>query len=50
MIHRLRRRHRIVILVLAVVLPLILGAALRARRVPQPMAELPPPARAGTGR
>ena len=51
MIRRLRRRHRLAILALAIALPVLLWSAIRARR-PRPEADrLPPPAAAeGIGR
>lgn len=41
MIRALRRRHRAAFVVLAVVIPVLLYLAVRARRLPPPMERLP---------
>jgi hypothetical protein len=48
-IHRLRRRHRRVWLVVAVVLPLLYVLALAARQPAPVVPSLPEPLRAATG-
>ncbi len=51
MIRRLRGRHRLTVAILAVLLPLMLALAIRARRIAPPVRALPEPAAAeGRGR